>query len=329
MRSLKKDILQPGALLAAFLLLFLLPGCIREENPPPPPTDPEAIRRDSITKVLINDINSDSIRASVAWLESFGTRFALASNRKKVAESIRDRFKRNGITDARIDSFEVTLNYYGTDHLCWQYNVIAHLHGNMYADQLSIAGAHYDDIVTQGDPYTFAPGANDNASGVAVTLEVARVMAKNKYKPQGSINFVAFAAEEFDLQGSRYYVHDAEIHEDKIIMMINNDMVGFETGTKVLSWQMTMTYYDNSHSLLQDAINYCWLYADVAPIADNTNAKKSDSYPFYLGNRQAVYFASRQSDPNYHSIRDRTANLNFEYCRRLANLSCAMLVYKN
>jgi hypothetical protein len=92
---------------------------------------------------------------------------------------------------------------------------------------------------------------------------------------------------------------------------------------------MTMAYYDNSYSLLQDAISYCWTYADVAPVIDNTNAKKSDSFSFFLGNRMAVYFASRQSDPYYHSVNDRSANLNFDYCRRLANLSCAMLVFKN
>jgi hypothetical protein len=313
----------------ALVFVLLITRCNGNEDPPSPPPDPENIRRDSITKVLINDINSDSIKANVKWLESFGTRFALASNHRKVAASIRDRFIRNGVTDARLDSFEVTLKYLDVDYPCWQFNVRAHLHGNLYADQQSIAGAHYDDIINLGDPYSNAPGANDNASGVALILEVARVMAKNSYIPRGSINFVAFAAGEFDLQGSRFYVHDAQIHEDKILMMINNDLVGYEPSTKIPTWQMTMTYYANTSNLIQDAMSYCWTYADVAPVLDNTNAKKSDSYAFFLGNQMAVYFSQKQIDPNYHTIKDKSVNLNFDYCREIAKITCSMLVFKN
>jgi hypothetical protein len=329
MTFLKVYITRAINLLAIFLFILFITRCTGNEDPPPTPPDPENIRRDSITKVLINDINSDSIKANVLWLESFGTRFALSSNRRKLAMSIRDRFISNGITDARLDSFEVTLKYLNVDYPSWQYNVRAHLHGNQYADQQSIAGAHYDDIVNQGDPYSNSPGANDNASGVALILEVARVMAKNGYIPRGSINFVAFAAEEFDLQGSRYYMHDAEIHQDKIVMMINNDMVAYEPSTKVPTWQMTMSYYANSYSLVQEAISYSGAYAGVVPVLDNTNAKRSDSYPFFLGNQMAVYFASRQSDPNNHSINDKSANLNFIYCKELAKITCSLLVFKN
>src|SRR5512133_2386198 len=105
-------------------------------------------------------------------------------------------------------------------------------------------------------------------------------MDKNGYITRGSINFVAFAPEEFDLQGSRYYMHDAEIHQDKILMMINNDMVAYEPGTKIPTWQMTMSYYANSYSLVQEAISYGGKYSGVIPVLDNTNATRSDSYSF-------------------------------------------------
>jgi hypothetical protein len=329
MRFQSNYILRGVNLLAALLFVLLITRCTGNENPPSPPPDPEEIRRDSIIKVLITDISSDSIKANVRWLESFGTRFALASNRRKVAVSIRDRFIRNGITDARIDSFQVTLKYLEVDYPTWQYNVRAHLHGNQYADQQTVAGAHYDDIIKLGDPYSSVPGANDNASGVALILELARVMAKNGYIPRGSINFVAFAAEEFDLQGSRFYVHDAEVHEDKILMMINNDMVAYEPSTKIPTWQMKVAYYSNSYSLLQEALSFCWRYSNVGPVIDNTNAKKSDSYAFFLGNQMALYFASRQDDPDYHTINDKSPRLNFDYCKEIAKVTCAMIVLKN
>jgi hypothetical protein len=329
MKFQNRHILQACSLFAAFLFFYLITGCSGNDEPPPSPPDPDAVRRDSITNVLIKDLSSDSIKANIVWLESFGTRFALASNRKKVAESIRDRFIRYGFTDCRIDSFEVTLNYLGDNHLSWQYNVIARHHGDKYSDQFSIAGAHYDDIITSGDAYTNAPGANDNASGVALILEVARVMAKNNYVPWGNIDFVAFAAEEFDLQGSRHYVHDAFIHEDKILFMLNHDNVAYEPSTKIPTWQMNMAHYANSYTLVQEAITYCQAYSGLSPLIDKTNAKKSDSYSFFLGNLMALYFSQKQIDPNYHTVKDKSINLNFDYCREIAKVTCSMLVFKN
>ena len=77
----------------------------------------------------------------------------------------------------------------------------------------------------------FVPGANDNASGVAAALELARVMRKNNFSPRNTIEFIAFGAEELGLYGSKAYAAQANGSSKKIKMMLNNDMIAYEPGS--------------------------------------------------------------------------------------------------
>jgi len=113
-------------------------------------------------------------------------------------------------------------------------NVIAVIPGSDsdLAGQSVVVGAHYDHLgrgwpdVHAGDEGQVHPGADDNASGVAVMLALAKNMAKS-FKPKRSIVFVAFSAEEAGRLGSRYYVqHSDPYPADKMIAMLNLDTVG-------------------------------------------------------------------------------------------------------
>jgi len=113
-------------------------------------------------------------------------------------------------------------------------NVIAIIPGSepAFAGQSVVVGAHYDHLglgwpdVHAGDEGKIHFGADDNASGIAVLLELARNMAKSS-KPKRSIIFVAFSAEEADRLGSRYYVQHSDPYPvNKIIAMLNLDTVG-------------------------------------------------------------------------------------------------------
>ncbi len=113
-------------------------------------------------------------------------------------------------------------------------NVIGILPGSKpeWADQSVIVSAHYDHLgygwpdVYQGNEGKMHPGADDNASGVAILLELARILGSNE-KPKRTILFIAFTGEESGLRGSRYYVHHARRYPVKKIMgVINLDTVG-------------------------------------------------------------------------------------------------------
>jgi hypothetical protein len=90
-----------------------------------------------------------------------------------------------------------------------------------------IIGAHLDGI---GSPGTLFPGALDNASGVADLLGAARALTISEVKPARSIIFIFFGGEECGLYGARKYVDEPQWPKEKILSMINLDMVGNGTG---------------------------------------------------------------------------------------------------
>jgi len=94
-------------------------------------------------------------------------------------------------------------------------------------EEAIIVGAHLDHV---GHPGTLFPGALDNASGSADILGAAVAMAKSKVKPKRSVVFVFFGGEECGLFGSKKYVEDPVWEKEKVLFMINLDMVGNGTG---------------------------------------------------------------------------------------------------
>jgi hypothetical protein len=167
-------------------------------------------------------------------MQDMGTRFALADNHRDVAMKIKNRFIMIGYADAVIDSFMINRTYRNINYQQCQYNVIATLEGNISPDSICIIGGHYDDNLKTGDPFSIVPGANDNASGVAAALEIARVMKKNKYSPRNTIEFIAFGSEELGLYGSSAYAINARQNEKKIKLMLNNDMIGNSGSSETL-----------------------------------------------------------------------------------------------
>jgi len=105
-------------------------------------------------------------------------------------------------------------------------NVLAMIKGTDpdVGDEVIVLGAHLDHLgVEYGQVYN---GADDNASGSAVVMEVARVMMENKIKPNRTILFACWGGEERGLLGSRYYAKNPTIPIEKTVMNFNLDMVG-------------------------------------------------------------------------------------------------------
>ncbi len=314
-------------LLKKILLLLWIPaifisGCSKDE-------DSVSLTKEEITINLNQEINADTIESIVTWMENMGTRFALADNHRLVALKIMKRLKMMGYEDTRLDSFLLNKTYRDIIYNQWQYNVIASIRGTDFPDSVSVIGAHYDDNLKTGDVFSIVPGANDNASGVALMLEIARVMKKNKYSPKGTIEFVAFGAEELGLYGSTAYASAAKKNSKKIKMMLNNDMVAFQPGTDKSDWTVNILDYENSHTLRMDAETMCSRYSILRYRNDNSANKQSDSFPFFNNGFKAIFFFSDYIDPDYHSTNDLAANCNFDYCSEIGRVCCALLVDKN
>jgi Iap family predicted aminopeptidase len=306
----------------ALLFILLVSGCTKP--------DKEEIK-DQYISGIVNEIKTDSLQAYVTWLQNMSTRFMLADNHRQVAVSLKNKFIQLGYVDTKLDSFNITTTFDEIEYTTTQYNVIATLTGNIYPDSICILGAHYDNRISSaaGDPFVFVPGANDNASGVAATLEIARVMKKRSFASSSTIQFIAFGAEELGLFGSSDFAQKAGIAGVKIKMMLNNDMIGIPSSSDQETWYVNIIDYENSHYLSSEARRLCERYSTVGCVNDNTSAGRSDSYPFYLNGFKSLFFIQNTIGSTYHTESDLVTTLNFHYCKEIAKISCALLLDKN
>ena len=182
---------------------------------------------------LTNEIESDRLMLHIDSLVGFGTRHVNSGYNRSdwgigaAGTYIQQQFQRiQDDTRGRLvvfpQPFEVT--WAGIDSQA--YNVVAFLSGTEPGYGTVVIGAHYDSISQDvEDGQALAPGANDNATGVAALIELARVLSTRNHR--ASIMFIAFSAEEVNRQGSRAFVENYLLPRDiDINMMINLDILG-------------------------------------------------------------------------------------------------------
>ena len=110
-------------------------------------------------------------------------------------------------------------------------NVFAVLKGTTNPDRVYVVSGHYDSMCTSPTNATCdAPGANDDASGTAAVVEMARVMSKRKF--DATIVFMAVPGEEQGLLGATYYAEQAKQNKMNIEAMFTNDIIGGVTSYK-------------------------------------------------------------------------------------------------
>jgi hypothetical protein len=188
---------------------------------------------------LIREISADSIRANILKLASFGTRHSLSDTlseekgigaaRRWVAGRFRQYAAKNK-ADLRVelDPFTITPSprHPRVPYAVTMKNVLGTLRGTNPEDsRVLIVSGHLDSRNTDVmDSIGLAPGANDDASGVAVVMELARVMSKRKYPC--TIIFMAVQGEEQGLLGARHMAGKMKSTGRNVVAMLNNDIVG-------------------------------------------------------------------------------------------------------
>jgi hypothetical protein len=203
-------------------------------------------------------------------------------------------------------------------------NVVAVLEGRgPLAEETIVIGAHYDHLgerkITGGQTIVFH-GANDNASGVAVMLETADILAHRKEKLPRRVVFVAFSGEELGLLGSFYYVNHPAVPLAKTIAMINLDMVGrlendtlTSMGTSTSSMlAKTLDKIVKRQNLKLDEMP--WVY----PISDHTG--------FYAHRIPAVFLMTWSGWDEYHQPTDTPNTLNYSGMRKIAQIDADLAV---
>ncbi len=183
------------------------------------------------------------------------------------------------------------------------YNVVATVPGTDPERPRIVLGAHYDSIAYE-NPYTAAPGADDNASGVATVLETARVLAG--YRPDATVDFVLFGAEEVGLCGSTAYVENAIEEDEAIEGAVIIDMVGYydaDFGVVVETDQPSWSWAEPAFDALS-----AWTDLDAVLSLDPWG---SDHMPF-INNHIPAYLLIEQDweDAPFHTKEDTYANIH-------------------
>jgi len=292
---------------------------------PAQPADQAVQGTDPFIVSTIAQINPDTMRATLQRLQDFGTRFMLADNRKEVAEWIADRFRAYGYAEVKLDSFLNYLNWGGGIFVdtTWQYNVICNLRGASAPGEMYVVGGHYDSYCS-GDPYTFAPGVNDNGTAVAATLEMARIMAKEGYVPEMTISFTLFAAEELGLCGSMYQAARARETGEDVRYYLNMDMISNnpDSTRQVKVYRYLM--HEWAGDLMADVFTR---YTDLqVHIPGELIATGSDSFSYWMNNFPTAYLEEYHFSPNWHKPGDVIANCNIAYCADIARGAMATLM---
>jgi len=271
-------------------------------------------------------LQADSIRSSVSWLEGMQTRYFLAPNHREVARQLMEKFSGMGYPNVQMDSFLLAVSANGNKTETWQYNVVATLDGEEASDAVIIAGAHYDCIVEDGDPFLYAPGADDNGSGVGALLEIARVLKQQQFLPRIPIRFVLFAAEENDLDGSASFARRLQEQGSTVTLMLNLDMIGYEPEEDPSRWTVNIMDYMNSGDFPETIARVCTQYTTLQYYTDNTYNEEGDSYSFSREGYPALWVISAAENEAYHTTADRLSLCNIPYCREVAALSLALLI---
>lgn len=177
-------------------------------------------------------------------------------------------------------------------------NILATIPGEV--DSSVVFTAHYDHLGELGTAYF--PGANDNASGVAMLLDLCKTFSKQK--PHYTLNFVFMTGEEVGLVGSSYFAEHPLFPLDKIKFLLNLDVIGSgEDGITVVNGSVFTKEFEQINS-----INAEKNYVPVVKIRGATN--NSDHAPFYNKGVKSFFIYAQGKTGPYHNPNDTPENLS-------------------
>lgn len=259
----------------------------------------------------INYLSSDKLKG----------RFPGTKQELKAADYIIKSFKKSGLTPKGDNNtflqtfpFKTSKNPHATDNEMvsrgFAHNVVAYLDNG--AKYTIVIGAHYDHLGMGlgGNSLDANPenkihnGADDNASGTAGVMELARYFSGNNIKENHNFLFICFSAEEEGLLGSKHFTNNPSIVLNDVSFMINMDMIGrLNDSTKKIIISGVGTSPSWPTVLAKQSKN------PVTYKADSAGMGPSDHASFYLKNIPALHFYTG-THTDYHKPSDDAEKIN-------------------
>jgi len=275
---------------------------------------PDQPKHQTLVNSLITEAKTEKLVEFNNMLTKYTTRYYTSQTGKQASQDIYNTFVK--YAGSRSD---ITVNFF--PHTWVQSSVVARIQGSgANSDEVIVIGAHEDSTSTGA-----APGADDDASGVSVVLEVFRVLAEQNFIPSRSIEFHAYSAEEVGLRGSMAIANDYQKKGVNVVAMNQFDMTMFPgSGAKVgvvtdfVDKELTnyLHMIIGTYSELSIAVTACGY--GCSDHASWSKAGYASSFPFESD--------FRSSNPKIHSKNDLLSALNPEHGLEFVKMGLGYLV---
>lgn len=275
---------------------------------------------DPKVKNLVAKVDVNELRSSVTALSGFGTRWTYSPKVTQVPDWIRSQFLARGYSAAgetRFQPFPIPGRPSQRNVLCGTQDV---------KKGFVLLCCHYDSISEK--PSVAAPGADDDASGVAAVLEISRILKGVALKR--GILFAAFGGEEQGLFGSTACAEVAAKDKWAIDVVINLDMVSFRSNGA--ESKIVVEYDQGNRNPGNDAAAkaYGLLMAQAAADyttleAEHTDIWNSDYLPFEAKGYACIGAYNAEDNPFYHKSTDTQANIDFNHHAEVTKMVLATI----
>lgn len=283
---------------------------------------PVVTEEDPRIREMLNQVNMDSLEATVQHLQDYGSRIWNSENAFAASDWIASRMEALGL---EVEQQPFNANTWMGSGAAAP-NVIGIQRGTLYPDTYVVCGSHFDsfsyEAMMGGGT---APGADDNATGVASVLESARIMTQ--YEFEYSIIYCAYGCEEMGLYGSEAYASRCQQQGMDIIGYFNNDMNGYLYGDQI---HIDCIYPNSVEPIGTYYMNVGEVYYPELPIRHvNFNQGDSDHTSFNNHGYMGIYpFEDYQNySPYIHTPNDLigTSVTSFEMSQQYCQMNIACL----
>ena len=281
---------------------------------------PVVTEENPIIREMLGQVDMDSLEATVQYLQDYGHRLWNTENAFAASDWIASRMQALGLEVEQQPFYANT--WFGSGEAAP--NVIGIQRGTLYPDTYVVCGSHFDSFSYQAMSGGLAPGADDNATGVASVLESARIMTQ--YEFEYSIIYCAYGCEEMGLYGSEAYASRCQQEGMDIIGYFNNDMNGYLYGDQI---HIDCIYPNYVEPIGTYYMNIGSVYYPELPIRHvNFTSGDSDHTSFNNHGYMGIYpFEDYQNySPYIHTPNDLIGNsvnsfeMSQQYCQM--NIAC-------
>ncbi|MDX2177498.1 MAG: M28 family peptidase [Candidatus Sumerlaeia bacterium] len=262
-------------------------------------------------QTYVDEVDQTRYMAALTTIVGFGSRYTFNAGNTNARNWLEDQYDALSIP-VSLQSF----SYSSTT----QYNVIGRIVGSTRPDEFLVVGAHYDSLPSGST----APGAEDNGSGTAAVVELAKVFAAMP-QPQRSIEFVHFGVEEQGLVGSTRYASAIQSagRAPNLIGALTMDMVGYSSDAQLdvlLETNATGSALGDVQEAAAEEFTSLVVFRSLNPFG-------SDHVPFIQRGMKATLAIENEWDtyPGYHNTGDTLARITPAQAAEVVRMQAAAL----